>query len=372
MSTTTERQSITGRGISIKRIFAYVGSRTTKEREARGEGIHVYRVDLSSGAWKHVQLVKNLVNPSFLAFDRKQNFLYSVHGDFSEVSAFKIDKQTGELTFLNQQSTQGKNPVHLVVDPTNRYLVISNYASGTLALLPINTDGTLAPVKELVTLLGDPGPHRVEQNSSHPHHNPLDPTEQFIVVPDKGLDKVFTFRMDAENGRLIASHSVAAREASAPRHVVFHPNKTYAYIINELDSTVTTYHYNAERGELKPLQILTTMPAMFTGNNRASEIAITPSGRFVYAANRGHDSIAIYAVDTATSMLSSIGWESTQGRNPRFFSIEPSGAFLYAANETTDTIVTFRIDLKTGKLKPTGQVVKIGSPVCIVFSANGP
>ncbi|HXZ37616.1 MAG TPA: lactonase family protein [Thermodesulfobacteriota bacterium] len=353
-------------------VFAYVGCRTTKERNARGEGINVYRVDPSSGSWTHVQLVGNLVNPSFLAFDRRQNFLYSVHGDFSEVSSFKVNRQTGELTLLNRQSTQGKNPVHLVVDPTNRFLVISNYATGTLALLPIQEDGTLGPLKDFAKLPGNPGPHKVEQTISHPHHNPLDPGERFIIVPDKGLDKIFTFRIDVENGKLIAGPSVETRETSGPRHIVFHPGKAYAYVINELDSTVTTYRYNAERGELAPMQILTALPATFTGNNRSSEIAITTSGRFVYASNRGHDSIAIFAVDQTTGMLSSVGWESTQGKNPRFFSLDPTGAFMYAANENSDTIVTYWIDPVTGKLSPTGQIIKTGSPVCIIFSSGGP
>ena len=353
-------------------VFAYVGCRTTKERNARGEGINVYRVDPSSGAWTHVQLVGNLVNPSFLAFDRRQNFLYSVHGDFSEVSSFKVNKQTGELTFLNRQSTQGKNPVHLVVDPTNRFLVVSNYATGTLVLLPIQEDGTLGPLRDLAKLPGNTGPHKVEQTISHPHHNPQDPGERFIIVPDKGLDKIFTFRIDTENAKLIAGPSVEARETSGPRHIVFHPSKTYAYVINELDSTVTTYRYDAEHGELKPMQILSVLPATFTGNNRSSEIAITASGRFVYASNRGHDSIAIFSVDQATGMLSSVSWESTQGKNPRFFSLDPTGAFMYAANENSDTIVTYRVDPATGKLSPTGQIIKTGSPVCIIFSSGGP
>jgi len=353
----------------MEQMFAYVGSRTTEERQARGNGINVFRVDRSSGAWTHVQLVKDLVNPSFLSLDRRQAFLYSVHGDLSDVRAFKIDRKTGKLAFLNQQSTQGHNPVHLAVDPTNRYLIISNYATGTLALLPIHADGSLAPVKELVKLKGDPGPHRVEQNSSHPHHNPVDPSGRFMVIPDKGLDRVFTFFMDTEKGKLIAGPSISVREASGPRHVVFHPHKTYAYIVNELDSTVTTCCYNAEQGELKPIQILTTLPATFSGNSRAAEIAITPSGCFVYASNRGHDSIAIYAVDQETGMLSCVGWKSSQGKNPRFFAIDPSGSFLYAANETSDTIITFRIDQDTGMLNPTGQITTIGSPVCIVFSS---
>jgi 6-phosphogluconolactonase len=182
------------------------------------------------------------------------------------------------------------------------------------------------------------------------------------------LDRVFIFRLD--KNRLMPNDPpwVDAREASAPRHIGFHPGKPYAYVINELDSTVTTYRYNAERGELKPCQIVSTLPPTFTGNSRASEIAVAE--RFVYGSNRGHDSIAIFLIDQATGMLSSAGWESTQGKTPRFFALDSSGKFLYAANENSDTIVTFRIDQATGKLAPTGQVVKTGSPVCIVFAGG--
>jgi 6-phosphogluconolactonase len=349
-------------------MFVYVGSRTTQERSGRGEGISVYDMDSASGNWTHVHLVTDLVNPSFLTFDRQQRFLYTVHGDFSEASAFKLDQQTGHLTFLNQQSTAGANPVHLIVDPTNRFLIVANYATGTLAVLPINPDGSLGSVSKLAKLPGNAGPHKIEQVSSHPHQVSFDRTGRFIVVPDKGLDRVFVFRLDG--GKLVPNEPpwVDAREASAPRHIGFHPGKPYAYVINELDSTVTTYRYNAERGELKPCQIVSTLPPTFTGNSRASEIAVAE--RFVYGSNRGHDSIAIFLIDQATGMLSSAGWESTQGKTPRFFALDSSGKFLYAANENSDTIVTFRIDQATGKLAPTGQVVKTGSPVCIVFAGG--
>ena len=353
-------------------MLAYVGCRTTKERNARGEGINVYRVDPATGAWTHVQLLKDLVNPSYLAFDTKQRFLYSVHGDGDEVSAFSIDKDTGEIAFLNQRSCGGKNPVHLTVDPTNSHLMVANYATGSLATLPIDSDGKLGEVTGLVELPGTPGPHKVEQASSHPHNIPYDPQQGHLVVPDKGLDRVFVFKLDPEQGTLVPNDppSIATRSGSGPRHVVFHPTAGYAYVVNELDSTVTAYNYDRVTGSLEPKQIVTTLPDTFTGENRAAGIGITPSGKFLYASNRGLNQITIFAIDQTTGMLTSVGWESTGGKMPRFFTLDPSGKFLYAANEATDTIVGFRIDEKNGKLTSLGTVAQTGSPVCIVFRTS--
>jgi 6-phosphogluconolactonase (cycloisomerase 2 family) len=347
--------------------FAYVGSYTTKERNGHGEGINVYKIDPGTGNWTHVQLLKEVVNPSFLTLDQRERVLYSAHGDGDEATAFQIDTPSGRLSVLNRQSTGGKNGVSLAVDPTNRFLVLANYSSGTVAVLPINPDGSLGKLSDLVTLSGAPGPHPTEQTSSHPHDVAFDPSERFIVVPDKGLDRVFVFMLDTSSGKLVAASSVASRPGAGPRHVDFHPRKPYTYVLNELDSTITTYGFDAGRGELRPLQVITTLPPAFAGNSTTSEIEVAPSGQFVYASNRGHDSLAIFAIDGFTGLLASVGWESTQGKTPRFFSIYPAGTFLYAANEDSDTIVTFRVDQASGKLTPTGQVVKTGSPVTIVF-----
>lgn len=349
--------------------FVYVGCYTTKERNGHGEGINVYRIDPASGNWTHLQLVKNLLNPSFLALDRQGRFLYAAHGDGTHATAFAIDQQTGRLTPLNQQPTGGKNGVHLAVDPTNRFLVLSNYSTGTVALLPINPDGSLAPRSDLASLPGEPGPHRTEQAISHPHHNPFDPRGRFVLVPDKGLDRIFVFRLDPARGTLVANDppSVASRAGAGPRHVDFHPSQPYAYVINELDSTITTYRYDADRGTLGPVQVVPTLPPTFTGNSITAEIAVAPSGRFVYGSNRGHDSIAIFAIDQATGTLAAVGWEPTRGSEPRFFGLDPPGSTLYAANMNSDIIVAFRVDQMTGTLTPTGQVVRTGSPSSIVF-----
>jgi 6-phosphogluconolactonase (cycloisomerase 2 family) len=224
-------------------------------------------------------------------------------------------------------------------------------------------------VSDIATLTGTPGPHRTEQAISHPHHCPFDPSGRFIVVPDKGFDRVFTFRLDTATGKLLPGDppSVASRAGAAPRHIAFHPARPFAYVINELDSTMTTYAFDPDKGGLKPLQILPTLPPTYTGNNTGAEVCVAPSGRFVYGSNRGHDSIAIFAVDAQTSTLSVVGWEPTQGRTPRYFGLDPSGTELYAANQNSDTVVVFRADQTTGKLAPTGEVINAGSPSTIVF-----
>jgi len=358
-------------------MFAYVGCYTTPDRAGTGEGITVYRIDDRSGVWEHVQLLTGVANPSFLALDSTRRFLYCVHGgnDFSAVSAFAAAPHTGLLTALNTQQSGGRNPVSLGVYPSGLALVVANYMDGTVATLPINADGTLAPLNTLLLQTGDPGPDPVEQASPHPHHSPFDPVGQFVMVPDKGLDRTFIYRFDAVRGTIAPNDPPFERAwaGAGPRHIAFHPEASYAYVINELDSTITTYAYDAERGVLDPRQLIGTLPPAYTGRSTGAEIAVAPSGRFLYASNRGHDSIAIFAIDEETGMLTATGWEPTQGAMPRFFALDPSGQFLSVANQGSDTIVTFRVDAATGGLTPTGHVVRTGSPVCIVFAAeDGP
>jgi 6-phosphogluconolactonase len=349
-------------------LLAYVGGYTARERNGRGEGVNVYRVDLASGAWSHLQLLPGIANPSWLILDRPGRVLYAAHGDGTEASAYAIDS-SGRLRVLGRQPTGGTNGVRLGIDASDRFLVCANYSSGTVAVLPIEPDGSLGALRDLVPLEGTPGPHRTQQTSAHPHDIAFDPWGRFFLVPDKGLDAVFVFRVDATSGKLMAGTParVATRSGAGPRHAVFHPTGPYAYVLNELDSTLTTYRFDAERGGLSPLQVIATLPPAFTGNNTTSEIAISPSGRFVYGSNRGHDSIAIFRVDEYAGVLAPVGWEPTRGKTPRFFALDPSGAFLYAANQDSDTIVAFRVDPQAGTLTPTGQVVPVGSPSSIVF-----
>ncbi|WP_437881010.1 lactonase family protein [Pseudomonas sp. LRF_L74] len=350
-------------------MFAYVGSRTTRERNARGEGISVFKVDPLAGTLEPVQVVKDLVNPSFLTLSRDGRFLYSVHGDISDISAFSIDRSSGRLALINRQSTQGKNPVHLALDPSGRYMVVTNHIGHSLAVLPVKDDGSLGEVSQLLPVEGQPGPHRVEQPFAKPHHNPFDPSGDFVLVPDKGQDKILSYRFD--NGRLAPADPpfVATRETSGPRHLAFHPKGAWAYTVNELDSTVTAYRYDATRGSLEAQQVLSTLPASFTGNSRASEIAVDAHGRFLYASNRGFDSIAVFTIDASSGLLHFVTAIPSGGRTPRFFAITPNGRFMFALNEESDSIVTFAIDQQHGVLEATGTQVSSGSPVCMVFSA---
>ena len=359
-------------------LLAYVGAFTTPERKGHGGGINVYRVDPASGFWTHEQLLE-IVNPSFLTLDRTQRFLYSVHADLDEISAYAIDKQSGHITALNRQSCGGKNPVHLSIDPTGRWIVTANYSAGSVGVVPIEEDGTLGPRSDLVDLPGEPGPDRKQQANSHPHNAVFDPNGRFIAVPDKGLDRVFVFRLDAANGKLSPNDPpfVATRAGAGPRHIAFHPQVPLAYVINELGSSVTTYRFDPQRGSLQPIQILPSIPANYTGNNTGAEIAVAPSGRVVYASNRGHDSIGIFAVDRRDGTLTPVGWALTHAKSPRFFGLDPAAKILYAANadegfsdqQNTDTIVPFGINQASGMLKPTGQVIKTSSPCTIVFAS---
>lgn len=354
--------------IEGSRSFVYVGARTTRERNARGDGLNVYAMDNATGTWRHVQLLGDLVNPSFLAFDRTRRFLYTVHGDLSDISAMAIDAVSGKLAVINRQSTEGKNPVHLAIDPTNRFVVVANHITSTLALLSRQDDGSLGVVIDLVKLEGKIGPHRVEQPFAKPHQVEFDPSGAFIVVPDKGLDLVFTYRIDAEKGKLVlATKPVQAREGAGPRHVAFHPGGRLTYVINELDSTVTGYRFDPATGALAPFQIVSAVPDAFTGNSRAAEIAVSGDGRFVYASSRGDDSIAVFAVDAASGRLTPVDWSASGGKTPRFFALGPTGKFLFVANEDSDAVVLFERDADSGRLVRTDRTVQVGSPVCILF-----
>ena len=357
-------QQAVGRGAQ----FAYVGSFTAETRNARGEGLSVYHIDPASGRWSRVQLLAKEVNPSYLALDPRRPVLYSVHADANQVSAFAIDERTGELKLINRQSSGGDNPVHLSLDATGRFLVTANYGSGSVAVLSVNPDGSLGARTDLVTLKGEPGPHRTEQAVSHPHHCPFDPRGRFVVVPDKGLDRLFVFRLDGAKGVLVPADppSVKTRAGAGPRHAAFHPRLPYTFVINELDSTIATYRL-ADSGVLDPLQILPSIPATFTGDNTGAAIVVAPSGRYVYVSNRGHDSIGVFRVDESTGLLSPVAWESTTGPTPRFIGLDPAGTRLFAANQRGDTIVEFDVDQTTGAIKATGRIVLTGTPVCVVL-----
>jgi 6-phosphogluconolactonase (cycloisomerase 2 family) len=353
------------------RVFAYVGSYTTAERKARGDGIHVYSIDATGGGWTHVQHVGGLVNPSYLTMHPEQRCICSVHGDETYATSFGVDPQTGKLSLINRVETGGRNGVHSAFHPAGRFVVLANYATGQVAVLPVDGGGKLSEPSHVVTLTGEPGPHRVEQNSSHPHHVIFDPSGRYVLVPDKGRDRIFVFHFDAEAGKLTPTEQGAgeARAGAAPRHAAFHPTLPVLWVANEINSTVTTYQWDLGQGSLRAAQILPSLPSDYTGRNSCAEIDVSQHGRFVYVSNRGHDSVAIFSADPKTGLLASVGWEATRGRVPRFIGLGPAKKFLYVANEQGDTIISFRADADTGRLTLIGKPVQNASPVTIAFAA---
>ena len=351
--------------------LVYVGTYT---RSGASEGIYVYRRDPESGRLTHLHTVPE-ADPSFLAFHPSKRFLFVVsemrafagEGMGSAVS-FAIDQDGGNLTQLSRQSTHGGEPCHLTTDPDGTHLLVTNHEHGTVAVFPIEADGTLRPASHLEQHEGSgPGP---TQQGPHAHFVTFDPPGRRVLATDKGIDKVMIYRLDAASGTLAPHDPPCSRlhSGAAPRHLAFHPNGRFAYVNGEADMTVTAFAYDGERGVFEELHYLSTVPEGATGERfSTAQILVEPSGRFVYVSNRGHDSIAIFAIDPATGRLTAVGHQPTGGRTPRNFNIDPSGAFLYAANQNSDTIVHFRIDRETGRLTPTGDVTEVGAPVCILF-----
>ncbi len=349
-------------------MFAYVGCFTTARRKARGKGISVYHIDEASGAWSPVEVFETVANPGYVALDSKQRFLYASHGDGDMVSAYAIDPQTRTLRFLNQQPSSGDNGPHLIVDPSDQYVVCANGPG--IVVLPIQADGSLAPSTDAVVPPGKEGPYKREQGlGAHPHQVLFDGSGRFLISPDKGVDATHLYKLDLASGKLIANDPpfVKSRYGAGPRHLAFHPSRPFAYLVNELDSTVTTYQWDGVRGVLTPVHIIPTTPPTFVGDSTGAEIAVSPSGRHVYVSNRGHDSIATFAVDAKEATLAPVGWEPTQGKKPRFFSLDPAGEKLYVANEDSDTIVAFNLDAATGRPVASGLIIHTGSPSCIAF-----
>jgi 6-phosphogluconolactonase len=347
--------------------FAYVGCFTTERRKARGKGIDIYAIDPVSGAWSPAGHVGDLVNPSFLVMDRARAVLYVVHGDADHVSAFAVDGETGALRQIAKAASGGINGVHQALDPTGRFLVVANYASGSVALLPVRPDGALDDVSHLLAMPGALGPHRTEQTISHPHHVVLSPGGNFIIVPDKGLDRVFVLRLEAMAGSLSVASEAVMRPGAGPRHMVFHPTLPYAFVVNELESTVATCRWHEATGVLEPLHLVSTLPTDFFGASTTAAIVITPDGRHVYVSNRGQDGITRLAFDAEAETLSVLGHTTANGRDPRFMTLSPDGKRLVVAAEQGDCIAQFVITENNGDLAQSGDLRPSLSPCTIAF-----
>jgi 6-phosphogluconolactonase len=348
-------------------MFAYVGSYTTPGRNGHGNGINVYKVDPRNGAFRHIQLLGGLENPSFLTLNRAATRLYSVHGDRSEATSYTIEPNTGRIAVLNRQSTGGYNPVHLAFDESERRLAIANYTSDSMCVLPVERDGSLGQYATLTAVGGELGPHKTQQRGIYPHHNPLDPSGRFFYVPCKGGDCVIAYRLGDRRRVAVEASRVMARPGAGPRHIAFHPRRSLAYVINELDSTLTTYRQDRATSALTPLQVVRSTPEDFTAYSTGAEIAVDRAGRTLYVSNRGHDSIGVFAIDPAKGTLKPRQWVPTHGGTPRFFTLDPAERFLYIANQDGHTIVTYKVG-RDGKLSPSRARVRVGSPACIVFS----
>jgi 6-phosphogluconolactonase len=349
-------------------MFAYVGGYTTADRDGRGDGINVYRIDAQSGAWEHLQHVGDLANPSLFTLRGDSRVLYSVHGGRDHLTAFTIDPESRHLRLLSRMPSQGRNPVDAALDAAARHLVVANYGSGSVAVLPLEPDGRLLPVHQLYELPGKPGPDPVQQTSSHPHAVIFDPTGGYVIVPDKGYDCTFVFRFDPVTGKIepTAQGPVASRPGAAPRHCIFHPSQPVLYVNNELDSTVTVYGWDGATGALTEVQVISTLPPEHVGRNTTAEIAVAPDGRFLYVSNRGRDDIALFSIGD-DGQLGFLGNTPTGGVRPRFFTLDPTGDFLFAANQESDDITTFRVNKATGQITPTEQRVSVGSPSAITL-----
>ncbi len=351
------------------KIVLYVGTYARPDTD----GIRLFEIEPQSGALTAVAGFSGVTNPSFLALHPGHRFLYAVSevGDYEgkkagAVSAYQIDPSTHHLTFLNRQSTGGDSPCFVTVDRTGQNVLVANYGGGSIAVLPIGKDGRLAPATAFVQHKGS-GPVASRQEAPHAHSINVDPANRYALAADLGLDRIMVYRFDADRGTL-KPNSVpfaAVVPGSGPRHLAFAPDGRHAYVINEMKSTLTAFKYDPKLGSLKEIQTISALPEDYHGSSTGAEVVVHPSGKFLYGSNRGHDSLAIYSIDSASGKLTLTGHASTGGKTPRGFAVDPSGRYLVAANQDSNNIVVFRIDPETGALAPTGQTAEVPKPVAV-------
>jgi len=355
-------------------VTVYVGTYT---KGTESKGIYRFTLDLASGQLTPAGEPAAAVNPSFLAFHPNGRFLYAVNeiSDFEKVdkgagavSAFAIDAKTGALTLLNQQSSKGSGPCHLSLDSAGKHVLVANYGGGSVAVLPVEKDGTLKPAVTFLQHLGS-GANPKRQAGPHAHSINLDRANRHAFVADLGLDKLFVYTYGAAKGELVPQEpqSFQAAPGAGPRHVAVSPDGEFVYVINEMALTVTALRYDDDSGALKEVQSVSTLPegTAASSDYSTAEVVISPDGKFLYGSNRGHDSLAIFSRDKSTGKLSLVGHQPTLGKTPRNFAIDPSGAYLLAANQNSDTITVFKIDRATGKLTPVGSPISVPRPVCV-------
>lgn len=352
-------------GLDMRKI-AYVGCRTTKERNARGKGLKVYEVNELTNEWDEIQLVDNLENPSYMCVDLEEKYLYTVHGDTNSVSSFEIDRSTGKLNYINTISTVGRNPVYITLDKTNKFVYVACLQGGAVYTLKKNDDGSLSEPIYTTKLSG-----KTENGVSHAHQCTWDKKMEYLFVPAQGRNigysEVNVFKANSD-GSLELSQCMRTRELDEARHVAVHSNNKYVYLVNEKNNSVTFYGFDDENGKLNPKQILSSLPETYVGEGQASSVLVHPNNRYLFVSNRIHDSITTYAIDEFTGYIRYISNISSLGNTPRFMTFNPDGSKLIVANEDSDTIQIFNINANSGELIYSGHTINTESPVCIVFN----
>ena len=351
----------------------YVGTYT--EEGSKSKGIYAFRYDASSGRITPLGLAAETTNPSFVALHPNGRFLYAVNEvqnykgpNSGGVSAFAIDRASGKLTFLNEVPSRGADPCYITVDQTGKFVLVANYTGGSIAAFPVMGDGKLGEASAFVQHIGH-GPNPKRQESAHAHSIDLSPDNRFAMVDDLGLDKLLVYKFDSAKGSLSPNEPPYSKvdPGAGARHFALHPTHRFAYVVNEMGKTVTAFSSDLQSGTFQPLQTISTLPKNFTGENDDAEIEVHPSGKFLYASNRGHDSIAVFAIDPNKGTLTPVEYTLTKGKTPRSFEIDPTGTLLFAENQESNNIVIFRINAKTGHLTRTGKVLEVASPVCVKF-----
>ncbi len=346
----------------------YVGTYTS----AKSKGIYYGKFEPASGKIEFKGLAAQTISPSFLAVNPDKNYLYAVNEanlrgqKEGGVTAFQINKTTGELKEINQTLSGGNSPCHLTTDRTGKYLLVANYGSGTVACFKLNKEGGIEEKTAQIQHSGS-GANQSRQKGPHAHWAGFSTNNKYAFVCDLGLDKILIYKFDESNGDLKPNDPpyVKLNDGSGPRHLSFHPNEKFAFVINELDSTITAIEYN--NGSFKKLNSVKTLPTDFTGQNATAEIEVHPNGRFIYGSNRGHDSIVCFEFFPDKKNFQLIQTISSGGNVPRSFAITPDGNYLIAANQATDNLTVFKINSNTGTLTTVDEKVEVGSPVCIIF-----
>jgi 6-phosphogluconolactonase len=355
------------------RYLLYVGTYTKGE----SKGIYVYSYDAKSGESEPLGLAAETPNPSFFAIDPRQRVLYAVNeltqykgSSSGAVTAFRVDLANGKLSPINEVASRGADPCYISLDKTGKYVLVANYTGGSVAVFPVRKDGGLGDATAFIQHVGS-GRNPARQEGPHAHWIETTPDNRFALVADLGLDEVLVYRFHANRGTLTPNdpHFAKVEAGAGPRHIAFHPNGKVLYVIDELASTVTVFSSDPSKGTLHLLQSLSTLPSGFTGNNDTAEIHVHPNGKFLFASNRGHDSIAVFSIDQKTKTLTVVDHFSTQGKTPRNFELDPTGTRVLVANQDSDNIAFFNIDVQTGYLTAMGQQLKVPSPVSLRFVA---